>query len=34
MPTYVQVGAIESLGRLINLPKLKETYLSKIFYNL
>src|SRR3989344_3080430 len=24
MPTYVQVGAIESLGRLINISKLKE----------
>lgn len=34
MPTYVQVGEIESLGRLINMPKLKESYLSKIFGNL
>jgi len=34
MPTYVQVGEIESLGRLINIPKLKENYLSKIFSNL
>jgi len=34
MPTYVQVGSIESLGRLINLPKLKSDYLSKIFSGL
>lgn len=31
MPTYVLVGEIESLGRLINMPKLKTDYLSKIF---
>lgn len=31
MPTYVQVGEVESLGRLINIPKLKNDYLSKIF---
>lgn len=31
MPTYAQIGEIESLGRLINMPKLKNDYLSKIF---
>lgn len=30
MPTFVTIGSIESLGRLINLPKLKADYLSKI----
>ena len=34
MPTYVQIGEIESLGRLINMPKLKNDYLSKIFGSL
>ena len=31
MPTFVNVGEIESLGRLMNLPKLQRDYLSKIF---
>lgn len=34
MPTLAQVGEIESLGKLINIPKLKNDYLSKIFTNL
>ncbi len=34
MPTFAEVGSIESLGRMINLTKLKQDYLSKIFSSL
>jgi len=34
MPTYAATGPIESLGRMINLPKLEQDYLSRIHWNI